>query len=521
MKVMLKILAGLLVTPVFFALTARAQNVTLSNPSFETGTTSGWTVWTNNNNDAAYIQKGGSAGTYNLANWKTSAYQAKVSQTVTGLQNGNYSLTAMIQNGGGQKACYLFTQNSGGANKFTSLPVSNTWTKVIIRGINVTNGQCVIGLWSDANAGNWCKLDDVKMTKDNIAYNFLQGGDISELSYEESKGAKYYDNSVQTDCVQILHQNGCNFVRLRAFVDPGNPSFSPSNLLPTGFQTTADILSLARRAHAQGMSIQLTLNYSDYWADGSTQNSPHAWVGMSFANVLTALYNYTYDIVHQMVLQGTPPAFVSLGNQMQSGLLLQPNNQAPVSNWTNLAQLLNKGSDAVKSASPTSKVMLHIDSPVHDGFFSQAIANGVRFDVMGVSWYPYWNRNDISTLPALLTKLNTITSQYNKDVVVMECGVNWNPLLSTGNTGQLPNNGNVGYAQTPEGQRDFLYDLFNTLKNVNNGRCLGILYWDPVMVNQAGVGWELGQPNVVDNSTLFDWNHNALPGLKQGFLNGN
>lgn len=499
--------------------TAYPQIVTLVNPGFETGNLSGWTVWTNNNPTAAYVQKGGSTGRYNLANWKTTPFQAKVTQTISGLQSGYYSLTAMIQNGGGQNACYLFAQSSSTATKSTSLPVTGTWAKVILRGIQVTNGQCTIGLWTDGNANNWCKVDDIALVKDDIPYTFLQGGDISELSYEESKGAAYFDHSVQTDCVQILRQNGCNFVRLRAYNDPGNPNFTPSNRLPAGFQTTSDILSLARRAKAQGMAIQLTLNYSDYWADSGSQNSPHAWVGMTLSAASQALYNYTYDIVNRMVQQGTPPMFVSLGNQMQSGILLQPDNLGPTSNWTNLALLLNSGSDAVKAACPTAKVMLHISSPTKDGFFAKAISSQVRFDVLGISWYPYWDRNHLATLPALLDKLNTIAAAYNKDIVIMETGVNWNPVLSTGNVGQLQSNGNVGYEQTPAGQRDYLYDLFNTLKNVNNGRCLGVLYWDPVMVNQSGVGWELGGPNVIDNSTVFDWNHNALPALNQAFLN--
>jgi arabinogalactan endo-1,4-beta-galactosidase len=66
---------------------------------------------------------------------------------------------------------------------------------------------------------------------------------------------------------------------------------------------------------------------------------------------------------------------------------------------------------------------------------------------------------------------------------------------------------------SPAGQRDFLYECFNGLKNADNGRIIGALYWDPVMIEVPGVGWELGADNVVSNTTLFDFNGNALPAL--------
>ena len=60
-------------------------------------------------------------------------------------------------------------------------------------------------------------------------------------------------------------------------------------------------------------------------------------------------------------------------------------------------------------------------------------------------------------------------------------------------------------------------DLFNGLKSVIDGRCLGDLYWDPVMVEQRGVGWAMleatDEPdiNVISNTTLFDFEHKLLP----------
>lgn len=352
----------------------------------------------------------------------------------------------------------------------------------------------------------------------------LQGGDISQLHYLESLGTKFYERGKEKDLMQILADNGFNFVRLRAYNDPGNPNFSPSKKMPPGFQTTKDILALAKRAAAKGMKIQLTLNYSDWWADGCLQDVPHEWIGMTVPQIRKALHDYTYGIVSNLVAQGTPPEMVSLGNQMQCGLLLKPGEYGKIQNWPDLVGLLNEGHRAVKAASPSSKVMLHIDSPAKaKWFFDGAVKHGAKFDVMGVSWYPHWEKVQgnakTDTLPELLTILNEITQRYDKDVFILETGVNWTPFRHDGTKGQLKDNGNVSYPETPEGQRDFLRDLMSVIKRVEKGRCLGFTYWDPISVNQPGFGWIVGGKNEVENYTLFDYSHNALPGLTEAFKN--
>ncbi|WP_431922092.1 glycosyl hydrolase 53 family protein [Nonomuraea jabiensis] len=74
--------------------------------------------------------------------------------------------------------------------------------------------------------------------------------------------------------------------------------------------------------------------------------------------------------------------------------------------------------------------------------------------------------------------------------------------------------GPVPYGETPEGQRDFLYELFAGLKTVKDGAVIGDLYWDPVMIPADGVGWQVGSDNVVSNTTLFDFGGKALPALQ-------
>lgn len=476
-----------------------------------TNTPEGWhTTVYEGNSSASHTVVGGYLGNYCLELKARSAYRVYTYQTLINLLDGYYSLRAYVKNGGGQNSCYMLADSFGSADKMTSLPVTDNWTRVVVRGIHVVHGRCTVGLYADANAGDWCRMDDVQFIRDGIPYTFLKGGDISELDYLESKGAVFYENGVAKDCLRILKDNGFNIVRLRLYNDPGNPNCSPSKLLPTGFQNPADILRLARRAKAMGLEIELTFYYSDYWSNGI----PHQWDSLSVSGLDSAVYAYTYDFMNRMKRQGTTPQYVSLGNEIQGGILLPTGSSR---NFKQFAGFLKEGYNAVKAASPSTQVILHLDDAgnesKYDWFFGQCQTYGVHYDLIGASYYPYWSGRTVSQVE---TWANHESAKFNKKIIIMETGYNWNPTLPDGSPGQLKNNGpyQAVYPSTPAGQMDFLYDCFNGLKNVNKGNVIGDLYWDPIMIAVPGVGWELGAPNVVSNTTLFDFNGNALPALK-------
>lgn len=142
----------------------------VTNPGFEaeppTQTPTGWPEYFTTS--ASYTQVGGGgphSGSYNLAHWSSAAYQVATEQTITGLANGTYTMKAWVQSSGGQNWCCIYANGYGGSQLTTNLPTTSTWTQIQITGINVTNGQCTIGLWSDANANNWCTMDDVEFYK--------------------------------------------------------------------------------------------------------------------------------------------------------------------------------------------------------------------------------------------------------------------------------------------------------------------------------------------------------------------
>jgi arabinogalactan endo-1,4-beta-galactosidase len=493
----------------------------LANLGFEadgtnTATPQGWTVTGNaaavtvNSNDAY-------AGSFSLLQSNVTAYQAQASVLITNLANGFYQLNAWVKNSGGQSACYLSAND-----RLTSLPPLYTnWTPMVVRGISVTNGQCLIGIYSDAAAGNWCRVDALALTNDNISYNFLKGGDVSELPRLEYYGGKFYDNGVQGDCLQIMKNHGCNIVRIRMYNDPGNTNYYPANRLdPLGWQNPARTIALCQRAKTLGLQIQLTFHYSDYWSNPGAQYKPHEWEGLSFTALTNALYGFTRTNLMALTNAGIYPEFVSLGNEIAGGILFPDGANTNAAGWNNLAILLNTGYAAVKSVSPASKVVIHlnnVDASNVNYFFGNLKSRNVSYDVIGCSYYPFWTG---LTTEQVRTNINSWYANYNKPVLIMETGYNWATNTCNGFPGQLSGNGPEFFPSTPAGQKNFLLKCFNDLKLVNNGNCIGDLYWDPVFICVPGQGWESGAQNVVGNTTLFDFTGHTLPSL-DAFLYNN
>jgi len=489
----------------------------IENPSFENdkiiaGSVSGWII--EGDADAVQIKAGGADGKYSLLYTSISDYVVETSQVISGLEDGIYNLEFYFQNSGGQDYCYVSAGSNSDATKMTSLFESpHKWEKSVVRGVEVSGGICKIGITTSAKSGNWSKLDGFSLTKVEDSYEFLKGGDVSQLSYIEQMGGKFYDNGVEKDCFEILKEKGFNIVRLRLYNDPGNPDYTPSNRLPAGIQNPEDILGLARRAKQAGMKIQLTFHYSDYWTNAKLRDKPHDWVGLSYTELREAVYNFTSDFMSRMKNQGTTPEFVSLGNETGGGILFPDGSS---DNMMQLADLFNQGYDAVKAVSPSTKVIIHLDDAgnldKYFWYFDELMRYGSNFDVIGASYYPFWTKR---TVDEVRSWSEQVISKYGKEILIMETGYNWNPKLPNGYKGQLQDNGpyqNI-YPSTPQGQRDFLLELFSGVKSTANGKILGCLYWDPVFIAVPGVGWELGGPNVVSNTTLFDFSGNSLVSL--------
>ncbi|MEN9981588.1 MAG: Arabinogalactan endo-beta,4-galactanase, partial [Bacteroidota bacterium] len=93
------------------------------------------------------------------------------------------------------------------------------------------------------------------------------------------------------------------------------------------------------------------------------------------------------------------------------------------------------------------------------GFFDNATAQNVKYDIIGLSYYPYWIHKDYSqTIADLAANLNDMVTRYNKDVMVVEVGGEYDKVQNT---------------------YDMLRATIEVVKKVPNNRGLGVMYWEP------------------------------------------
>jgi arabinogalactan endo-1,4-beta-galactosidase len=356
----------------------------------------------------------------------------------------------------------------------------------------------------------------------------LAGGDVSTLTLLEQHGAHFTDRAGQErDALSILRDAGQNVVRLRLYEEPGPGHGKEGYHWPAGSMNLQDVLALARRSAALGMQIELTLHYSDFWTNSKTQMIPAAWQAQldrlpddaaRFALLKKLVVERTREVMLAMKAQGTVPQFVSIGNEIEGGLLY-PYGAMTEANWPRLGALLQAGYEGVKSVAPGTKVIIHLDDAgnldKYRNYFDHLRALGVQWDVIGASYYPFWTKKSVAQLADFA---KTVTTRYDKDLFVMEVGFNWSPTLPNGYPGQLADNGPYPASMSsPKGQQQFMDEFLSTMRATP--RILGILYWDPVMIETPGVGWAVRDadgkpgPNVVSNTTLFDFKGRALPVL--------
>jgi arabinogalactan endo-1,4-beta-galactosidase len=210
------------------------------------------------------------------------------------------------------------------------------------------------------------------------------------------------------------------------------------------------------------MRVMIDLHYSDSWADPSKQVKPAGWVGDDFFHLLSDVYNYTYGVMQGLKNNGVTPEWVQVGNEIASGMIYP---EGSTDHWDSLVQLINKGYDAIKAVSPTTKVILHIDQGNNNQrfrtWFDSATVHHAKYDVIGMSYYPYWlpGKPDYTlSIDDLGNNLKDMVSRYGKEVMVVEVG---------------------GEDDQPQNTYDMLMAVQQKVRQVPNNEGLGIIYWEP------------------------------------------
>jgi len=84
---------------------------------------------------------------------------------VTGLPSGTYTMTAYVENGGGQTTLDMFAEPTGGSETTVNLPTASSWTEVQLGNIQITEGSAYVGFTVSAKAGNWTNIESVQFVK--------------------------------------------------------------------------------------------------------------------------------------------------------------------------------------------------------------------------------------------------------------------------------------------------------------------------------------------------------------------
>ena len=349
---------------------------------------------------------------------------------------------------------------------------------------------------------------------DTAAAGMDFGTDLSFTPQELAAGAAFSYNGKRGTPVTITREAGANYVRMRVWVNP-----------PAGYSDLASDLALARQVHAAGMKIYLDIMYSDFWADPQHQDIPAAWAGQDLGQLTATVRSYTQQVITAFAKQGTPVDLTSIGNEIRNGILWPVGevNCTDCGGWDNLAQLLKAGVAGAEAGNPAGHkllIMMHYDQggdqALSSAFYSQLTAHGVPFDVIGLSYYPFFH----GAISAMRANVDALATQFRKPIVIAETQYPW--TLANGNSPLGDSTGDfvwqtsqlsAGYPASPGGQLSFVTDELSILAQVPGGLGAGLFYWAPDWI--PGVPWEpganIGSPNV--NLTLFNFEGAALPSI--------
>ncbi len=329
----------------------------------------------------------------------------------------------------------------------------------------------------------------------------------------DATGFQFYDttgtqlDSNQTiNCLKILKERNIDLIRLRVFVPP-QPS--NNNLPVVGNCNVQEVVGVAQKAAALGIRVSIDLECSWGFAQPGGQNIPIPWVtaaNQAMANppagmtpnqaatqaLITQLSAHVTDVLTELKAAGVTPEFIQIGNEITGGILLQADGVnvsygGSLSNWPQVAAIINAGYDTVKSIDPNIKVVIHIDRAHNDGlnkgFYTSLKNAGGEWDVSGTDCFSgtfsdiAYTMNDLaSSFTQVYDPVNNVPGQGGDGVMMCEIeppGI----YDSNGNLSTIPN-------------FDYVTGVLNLMRNIPNHKGVGAIYWEP----EADHDWDAGWP---------------------------
>lgn len=359
------------------------------------------------------------------------------------------------------------------------------------------DGDGEVGI-ADVNA-----VIDIILNGGEQEYNGpVVGGDISMLTKYEAHQKKalqynvthahYYDINGQIipDVIPWLKEQGWNAARVRLFVNPANASAEDKG--QGVIQNLDTVKVLGQRIKAAGMKFMLDFHYSDSWADPVKQFTPAEWAGLDDEALTQKIYEYTRDCLRALKAAGATPDYIQTGNEISYGMCWGPVGtpadkllkcySGDEANWERFTNLLKAAGRACREECPRAKIILHTErvakTSIMLNFYNQMRDKQVDYDIIGLSYYPYFH----GALSVISNALNNVANNYpDKDIMIVETGYSYHYKV-----------GDMDYSSTwpltYEGQRKFTADLIARIKPYRQVK--GLFWWFPE-ANEYGLGGSL------------------------------
>ena len=310
--------------------------------------------------------------------------------------------------------------------------------------------------------------------------DYYKGMDISFLQEYLEKGMKTYDlDGTLIDPLKLAKKHGVNAMRLRIWHTPENVPESG------GYCSLERTIVMAKKIKQEGFDFLLDFHYSDWWADPGKQRKPMAWENLHGTELEEAVYTYTKKVLCALKEAGAMPDMVQIGNEIRSGLLF-PDGELP--DYVSMVRLVNAGIRAAREIGGKELlIMIHLDQGGRyfylKDWFDRAFEAGLSdFDVIGLSYYPFWH----GTFNDLKETTKKLIQDFKKPIILAETAHAW----------RKSKNGFIdeaqekiaGFAASPLGQRMVL-DMDNTIMaSLPDKMGRGIYYWEPLCIPRGDEG---------------------------------
>lgn len=304
---------------------------------------------------------------------------------------------------------------------------------------------------------------------------FWLGADISGTTEMESRGIKFYNARGEIrENTALMKELNLNAIRLRVWVNPQG-----------GWSGAQDVLDMAKRAKYYDMPVMIDFHYSDWWADPAKQHIPAAWQYMKYDEMRYALKEHTKEVLSLLKKHHIDVKWVQIGNETTDGFLW-PMGRAS-ENMEQYAGLTASGIEGVREIYPDAKIIIHLDGGCdqkrYDFILDGLKRYGVKWDIVGLSVYPYWD---------ILAKLETDWQGTVRDFTR-----NIKHLYERYGTASMLVETGVEANKPVEGKK-IMEAIIHAAQNDCDGHCYGVFYWAPELEGDYPLGaFQQGRPTII------------------------